>query len=80
MTKILYLPTGRYLKFMRHNSTEARTEIIEDSYLYYANYSNFNRFVTDLTSTEMTSWNDKFINTNNLIDKIKLTDIEIIND
>ena len=80
MTKILYLPTGRYLKFILHNSTEARTETIEDSDLYYTNYSNFNKFITDLTSTEMTSWNDKFINVNNLIDKIKLSDIEIIND
>ena len=80
MTKILYLPTGRYLKFILHNSNKARTEIIEESDLYYTNYRNFDKFITDLISTDINSWNDKFMNANNLIDKINLSDIEIIND
>ena len=89
MTKILYLPTGRYLKFLSNFPTYAEeakyTEIVELS----ANFNNIchssmYEFISYLTKPNTpnagVSWAPWFIQLNELMPPIIKEDLEIIND
>ena len=90
MTKILYLPTGRYLKFYSYNANKnlastIRTEIIENTAYFVLdsknNIDNFLFWLTDGNNKGEFNYNPTFLQANS-IEELPITRnlIEVIND
>ena len=69
MTKILYLPTGRYLNFYVGDSdTKIYTEILEESRLFFANGKNRD-YIIDWLTDPIRILNKMFLERNNISKK-----------
>ena len=90
MTKILYLPTGRYLKFLCNSPhMEVKPSDLSESLERSLTFNNENhnksleKFIDYLIRTEgnhQYNWASWFIDINNIIIPIIKEDLEIIND
>ena len=83
MTKILYLPTGRYLNFYVGDSdTKTYTEILEESQLFFANGKTVD-YIIDWLIEPSSTMSKKFLERNVISKKdlpIPRNLMEIIND
>ena len=83
MTKILYLPTGKYLKFISDLEMHESSEILENSLSFNARDQSIDKFIVYLISHNLygpNSWSDWFININELMAPIIKEDLEIVYD